>query len=276
MTPGTPATLDQLLEAARRRVEGLYLRRRELERAAAAAPRRPEFGRALLGAMVGVIAEVKRRSPSAGTIHAGLDAAGHARDCARGGATAISVLTDDEHFGGSIDDLARVAEAVALPVLRKDFVLDGLQLVEARAAGASAVLLIARVLAGDRLAELARAAQGLGLAALVEVHSEDELDRALGAGADVVGVNARDLGSYAVDLAVVERLMPRVPPDVPAVAESGVSDRADVERIAAAGADLVLVGTALARRPDAAAAVRELAGVTRRGRRAVWAAGGGS
>ncbi|MGH7645185.1 MAG: indole-3-glycerol phosphate synthase TrpC [Gemmatimonadales bacterium] len=262
----SPATLDQILDAARQRVEGLYLRRRDLERAAAAAPPRPPFGPAVVGATVGVIAEVKRRSPSAGTIHADLDAAEHASAYAQGGAVAISVLTDEVHFGGSIADLARVAEAVRLPVLRKDFVLDELQLVEARAAGASAVLLIARVVSGGRLAALARAARGLGLATLVEVHSEDELDRALAAGGDVVGVNARDLASYAVDLGVVERLVPRVPPEVPAVAESGVNHRADVERVAAAGADLVLVGSALARRTDPAAAVRELAGVTRRRR----------
>ncbi len=262
----TPATIGQILDAARRRVEALHPRRRDLERAAAAAPPRPPFGRDLLGSTVGVIAEVKRRSPSAGTIHAALDASEHAAAYALGGAVAISVLTDEAHFGGSIGDLTRVAEAVRLPVLRKDFVLDELQLVESRAAGASAVLLIARVVPGDQLAALARAARGLGLATLVEVHSEDDLDRALAAGGDVVGVNARDLASYAVDLGVVERLLPRVPPEVPAVAESGLNGRADVERVAAAGADLVLVGTAVARRMDPGAAVRELAGVRRRGR----------
>ncbi|MGH7676787.1 MAG: indole-3-glycerol phosphate synthase TrpC, partial [Gemmatimonadales bacterium] len=244
----SPATLDQILAAARQRVAGLYARREELERAAAAAPARPPFGRGLVSSTVGVIAEVKRRSPSAGTIHADLDAAEHAAGYAQGGAVAVSVLTEEAHFGGSIADLARVVDRVRLPVLRKDFVVDELQLVEARAAGASAVLLIARVVPGDVLAALARAARGLGLATLVEVHTEDELDRALAAGADVVGVNARDLSTYVVDLRVMERLLPRVPPDVPAIAESGMSERGDVERAAAAGADLVLVGTALARR----------------------------
>jgi indole-3-glycerol phosphate synthase len=260
------ATLDAILRSTRDRVARLRPRARELERRAGAAPAPPAFAPALAGAAVGVIAEVKRRSPSAGAIRDDLDPVAHARAYAQGGAVAVSVLTDEPYFGGSLDDLARVAAAVAVPVLRKDFIVDVLQLYEARAAGASAVLLIARALAGAELAALARAACELGLGVVVEAHSEAELDAALAVAPTAVGVNSRDLATFTVDLALAERLLARVPPGVPAVAESGVETRADVERLAAAGADLVLVGTSVARSADPAAAVRALAGVPRRGR----------
>jgi indole-3-glycerol phosphate synthase len=262
------ATLDAILRSTRDRVARLRPRARELERRASAAPAPPPFAPCLAGATVGVIAEVKRRSPAAGAIRDDLDPVAHARAYARGGAVAISVLTDERYFGGSLDDLARVAAAVAVPVLRKDFIVDALQLYEARAAGASAVLLIARALPEPELAALARAARELGLAVVVEAHSEAELDAALGVAPTAVGVNSRDLATFAVDLALAERLLARVPPGVPAVAESGVETRADVERLAAAGAELVLVGTAVARNADPAAAVRALAGVPRGGRAA--------
>ncbi len=260
------ATLDAILRSTRDRVARLRPRARELERRAGAAPAPPAFAPALAGAAVGVIAAVKRRSPSAGAIRDDLDPVAHARAYAQGGAVAVSVLTDEPYFGGSLDDLARVAAAVAVPVLRKDFIVDVLQLYEARAAGASAVLLIARALAGAELAALARAACELGLGVVVEAHSEAELDAALAVAPTAVGVNSRDLATFTVDLALAERLLARVPPGVPAVAESGVETRADVERLAAAGADLVLVGTSVARSADPAAAVRALAGVPRRGR----------
>ena len=261
----TRPSLDEILATARRRAGALAGRRRELERGAADAPPPLSLGRPP-GGGVGVIAEVKRRSPSAGEIRGDLDAATCGRAYAAGGAAAISVLTDEAYFGGSLDDLAAVAHAVAVPVLRKDFIVDELQLLEARMAGASIVLLIVRALAPAALGALAAAARGLGLATLVEVHEEGELDLALSVAPSAVGVNSRNLATYAVDLATAERLVAAVPPGVLAVAESGVETRADVERLAAAGADFVLVGTSVVRSPDPAAAVRALVGVPRRAR----------
>src|SRR6184192_354325 len=172
--------LDAILSATRARIAGLKPHAAELERRAAAAAAPPSLARALGagggGETVGVIAEVKRRSPSAGTIREDLDAGDHARSYQRGGAVAISVLTDEPHFGGSLEDLACVAAAVSVPVLRKDFILDELQLCEARAAGASGVLLIVRALSADRLRALARAARDQDLGVLVEIHSDAELE----------------------------------------------------------------------------------------------------
>jgi indole-3-glycerol phosphate synthase len=187
----------------------------------------------------------------------------HARACAHGGAVAISVLTDEAHFGGSLEDLSRVASAVALPVLRKDFIIDELQILEARAAGASAVLLIVRVLTPDRLKALAAAAASQELGTLVEVHTAAELEAALAVRPTAVGVNARDLTTFTVDLRGAENVVARVPAEIPVVAESGIEGRGDVERLAAAGADFVLVGTSLARRSDPETAVRALTGVGR-------------
>ena len=258
--------LDAILTATRDRVAGLRTQARELERRAAAAPEPRPFARALSGRDVGVIAEVKRRSPSAGAIREDLDPVAHAQAYTQGGAVAISVLTDELHFGGSLDDLARVASAVAVPVLRKDFILDELQLYEARAAGASAVLLIVRALTSDGLRALARAARDQRLGVLAEVHSAAELELALGVDPTAVGVNSRDLATFAVDLGRAERLVALVPGGVPVIAESGIATREDVERMAAAGADLVLVGTSVAGNPDPERAVRELVGVPRKGR----------
>src|SRR5438445_4209719 len=262
------ATLETILAATRRRVAELRPRASELERRAGQAPAPPPCVAALEGPLVGVIAEVKRRSPSAGAIAPELDPVAHAAAYARGGAVAISVLTDEPHFGGSLDDLERVARAVPVPTLRKDFILDELQLLEARAAGASGVLLIVRAVPPTRLRELARMAGALGLAVLVEVHAQRELDAALGAAPTAVGVNSRDLATFAVDLGLALELVARVPHGIPVVAESGIAGRADVERFAGAGADLVLVGTSVARTADPAASVRALCGVKRRGRSA--------
>src|SRR3989441_7248847 len=203
----TAASLDAILSATRGRTADLRARAAELGRRAAAAPAPQPFARALQGeggaggrageATVGVIAEVKRRSPSAGAIREDLDPAGHAASYQRGGAVAISVLTDETYFGGSLDDLAGGARAVSGPVLRKEFILDELQLLEARAAGASAVLLIVRVLATERLQALARTAPGHGVGVLVEVHSEAELDQALAAEPTAVGGKKRDLAGFA-------------------------------------------------------------------------------
>ena len=266
-------SLNRLLDAARRRATALAPARAALARAAAAAGPVPSLAAGLAGGSVAIVAEVKRRSPSEGDLRPDLDAASRARAYVAGGARAVSVLTDDAFFGGTLADLNAVARAVGVPVLRKDFILDELQLLEARAAGASAVLLIVRALATARLRDLVRAARELGLETLVEVHTETELEQALGVGASAVGVNSRDLDTLVVDLAVAERVLSLVPAGVPAVAESGVRTVADVERLARVGADAVLVGTALSRADDAAAAVRALTGVRRRGR-AVGAAEG--
>jgi indole-3-glycerol phosphate synthase len=259
-------TLEEILKVTRARVAALQGCGTELARKAAAAPPPRPF----LGArppaqesVVGIVAEIKRRSPSQGSIRPDLDPVTYARAYAGGGAVAISVLTDEAHFGGSLDDLSQVAAAVGLPVLRKDFIIDELQILEARGAGASAVLLIVRVLTPERLNALAAAARTHGLATLVEVHTAGELDVALAARPDAVGVNARDLASFTVDLRAAEGLVARVPADVPVVAESGIEGRGDVERMAAAGADFVLVGTSLARRSDPETAVRALTGVGR-------------
>ena len=258
--------LDAILSATWERIASLRPNARELVQRAAQAPEPRRFAPVLAAPAIGVIAEVKRRSPSAGAIREDLDPVAHARAYEQGGATAISVLTDERHFGGTLDELSRVARCVSVPVLRKDFILDELQLYETRAAGASAALLIVRALAPERLRALAGAARELALGVLVEVHSEAELDLALAVEPAAVGVNSRDLGTFAVDLALAERLLARVPAGVPAVAESGIETRADVERMAAAGADLVLVGTSVARSGDPAEAVRALTGVRRQGR----------
>jgi len=258
--------LDAILSTTRERIATLRPQARELARRAALAPEPRPLTPALAGPTIGVIAEVKRRSPSAGAIREDLDPAALARAYEEGGAVAISVLTDERHFGGTLDDLSRVVRCVSVPVLRKDFILDELQLYEARAAGASAVLLIVRALAPERLRTLADAARGLALGVLVEVHADAELDPALAVEPTALGVNSRDLGTFAVDLGLAERLVARVPAGVPVVAESGIETREDVGRMAAAGADLVLVGTSVARSGDPGSAVRELTGVPRKGR----------
>lgn len=259
--------LEPILKAARDRVESLRPRRQEIERAAAAAAVPRAFRVPTGGTTVGVIAEIKRRSPSEGLIRRDLDPVALGRAYSGGGAVAISVLTEEPNFGGSLDDLVRVAGAGLLPVLRKDFVLDEIQLLEARAAGASAVLLIVRALTDARLLALAREARSLGLATLVEAHTADEVERALAVEASLVGINARDLDTFTVDLRTAEELLPLIPSRVPAVAESGIGTREDVIRMGRAGADAVLVGTSVARSPDAERAVHGLTGVPRQERR---------
>src|SRR5437763_1395159 len=225
--------LDAILSATRDRGASLRSRARELDRRARATPDPRLFAPALAGREVGVIAEVKRRSPSAGAIREDLDPVAHARAYVRGGAVSISVLTDELHFGGSLDDLAQVASAVPVPVLRKDFILDELQLYEARAAGASAVLLIVRALTSDGLRVLARAARDQGLGVLVEVHSVSELEPALGVDPTAVGVNSRDLATSDLDLGRAERLVGLVPGGVAVIADGGTATRADADRGAA-------------------------------------------
>jgi indole-3-glycerol phosphate synthase len=262
----TRTTLDQILAATRARLPELWPRRAELERRAAAKPPPASWRLAFARRDVALVAEVKRRSPSAGVIQADLDPRAHAVAYATGGAAAISVLTDGPFFGGSLADLESVAGAVPIPVLRKDFILDELQLVEARAAGAGAVLLIVRALDSVRLRALARAAHGLGLGTLVEVHTEAELGTALAAEPTTIGVNSRDLATFKVDPVAALRLIAHVPRETPAIAESGILNRDDVLRAAGAGADAVLVGTVLSQAADPSVLVRTLVGVERRGR----------
>jgi indole-3-glycerol phosphate synthase len=210
---------------------------------------------------VSVIAEVKRRSPSRGALAAIPDPAELARAYADGGAAAISVLTEQRRFGGSLEDLRTVRAAVHTPLLRKDFIVDDYQLLEARVAGADLALLIVAALGDAELHRLHDAARELGLTVLVEVHDEPETERALALGAELVGVNARNLRTLDVDEQTFAKLAPLVPDDRVLVAESGISGPADVARHVADGARVVLVGEALVRDGDPAAAVRALRGV---------------
>lgn len=264
----TGTILDRILErtrvdlAERRRVISETVLREQ----ALARPKPVAFAAALRGERVRVIAEVKRASPSRGVFATGADAVTVAEDYLAGGATALSVLTDGPFFHGSLEDLERVAMRAhagqpPVPVLRKDFIVDPYQVLEARAAGADALLLIVVALDRMQLTELLAATWELGMEALVEVHDEAELETALATGARVVGINNRDLRTFTVDLSVSERLAPRVPGDRIVVAESGIHRTSDVERLAAAGVDAILVGEALMTAPNRQAAVAELAGV---------------
>jgi indole-3-glycerol phosphate synthase len=205
-----------------------------------------------------IIAEIKRRSPSAGVIRETLDAAEIAAGYAQAGAAALSIVTEPDFFGGSDADLAIARSMMDLPVLRKDFIVDRTQVFESKALGADAILLLVRVLDGPLLARMLEAAAQAGLEALVEVHDEHELDRALGAGATLVGVNNRDLRDFSVDLSRAERLAGRIPAGVIGVAESGIHDPEDLQRLEAAGFHAFLVGESLLRAGDPAAKLREL------------------
>ena len=214
------------------------------------------------GPGVSVIAEVKRRSPSKGELAEIPEAAALAEAYARGGAAAISVLTEERRFGGSLADLRAVREAVDVPVLRKDFIVTPYQLLEARAAGADLALLIVAALDDDTLRGLHDEARELGLTVLVEVHDEAETERAVELGAELIGVNARNLRTLAVDPDTFGRLAPLVPDDRVLVAESGIDGPADAARFADQGARVVLVGEALVRDVDPEVAVRSMTGVT--------------
>ncbi len=245
------------------RVEALRARRPALEAALSGLPVPPPFGAALRGPTVRIIAEVKRRSPSKGVINATLDAPVQAASYESGGAAAISVLTEPTRFDGSNADLESVRARVRIPVLKKDFHVDHVQLLEARVLGASAALLIVRALAPDRLPALVATAQAIGLETLVEVRSDEEMARALDAGARTVGVNCRNLETLEVDPRVADRLMTRLPTGIVGVWESGIAGVEDVRRAAAHGADAVLVGSAVSAAGDPAAGVRALSVVLR-------------
>ena len=264
-TPPT-GTLGNIVAEARDRAALLKPSEQELAESAAAAPAVPSMSAALRGGSVAVIAEVKRRSPSKGWINPTLSATDQARAYERGGAAAISILTEPAHFGGSVADLVAVCDAVGVAVLKKDFHVDPIQLIEAKALGASAALLIARALAPDTLLEMINAARELSLEVIVEIRDEPELERALKGGAAIIGINNRNLETLAIDPATSERLLALIPSGVIAIAESGVAARADVERVARHGADAVLVGSVLSAAADAEAAVAQLTGVPRSGR----------
>jgi indole-3-glycerol phosphate synthase len=254
--------LDDLVAAAR---DDLERRRAELPAAAlearltARGGGRP-FNEALVRPGLSLIAEFKRASPSSGEIASGAGVAATVSAFERGGAAALSVLTDRPHFRGSLDDLREAREASSLPILRKDFVVDPYQLLEAAAAGADAVLLIVAALDDRTLATLLDQAHGLDLDCLVEVHDEAELERALELEADVLGVNNRDLRDLEVDLDLTARLITDVPAGKTVVSESGYSTRTELDELERIGVDAVLVGEALMRGGDPERVVRELTG----------------
>jgi indole-3-glycerol phosphate synthase len=252
--------LEEIVAAHRRAaaVDGRDLG--QLVAAAETAPAPRDFRAALAAPGLSVIAEIKRRSPSKGDLNPGLDPALTAKTYAEGGAAALSVLTDADYFGGSPDDLAAARAACDLPVLRKDFTVDPRDVADARIMGADAVLLIVAALTDEELAVFAALASRLGLAALVETHDEAELERALDAGARIVGVNQRNLRSdtFEIDRDLAARLRDRIPAGVVAVAESGIRSHEDVPE----GYDAVLVGESVVTAADPAAAIRQLRGDT--------------
>ena len=262
-----PGILASIVETKRRELAELRQRATSLEeRLDRVAPPRDFRGALARRNQVSLIAECKRRSPGAGPIRPDLDPEELTLGYEAAGASAISVLTDRQYFGGSLADLATVRGAVSLPVLRKDFTLDMLHVIEARAGGADAVLLIVRILDKEALARLHTAVTALGMSALVEVHDERELERALDIGADLIGINNRDLATFTTDLETSRRLLADVPDDVVVVSESGIRTRSDVERLGDAGIDAILVGEALLAAPDPSTAAAELSGVLRRPR----------
>jgi indole-3-glycerol phosphate synthase len=240
--------LAPIVERKRREAAALHCGRVAMFAHAANLEHAPAIERILAGGTV--IAELKRRSPSGGQLRAGLDPVAVATAYEAGGAAAISVLTDGPDFGGSLEDLVAVRAAVEVPVLRKDFVVAPVQVAEARVAGADWVLLIAALLDGTALEEAIDAARRCGAGALVEVHTESDLDRALTADAQCIGINSRDLTTLSTDLRTFSRLRARIPAGTVTVAESGVREPADVTRLIGEGADAVLVGEALMRASD--------------------------
>ena len=253
--------LTEILDHKRKTLEPVRARRAELR---AAALRRNEF-RSFAGALAGdggrtlaLIAEVKRASPSAGIIAESFEPVEIARRYEAAGANAISVLTDERFFQGHLEHLVAVRDAVGLPVLRKDFVLEDAQIYEAAAAGADAILLIVAALAQEELERLLDVAAPCQLDALVEVHTLEEMDRALATDAAIIGINNRDLTTFRVDLATTENLSEQVPPGVLLVSESGIRTAEDSRRVRACGVEAILVGEALMRSVDVAKQAAEL------------------
>ncbi|HEX4434974.1 MAG TPA: indole-3-glycerol phosphate synthase TrpC [Acidimicrobiales bacterium] len=255
-----PTYLADILTAHRARAAADGRALPDLVEQAAATPPPRDFVSALQGDGLACIAEIKRRSPSKGDLDPGLQADLVAKDYVTGGAACLSVLTDVAFFGGSTADLAAARAASGLPVLRKDFTVQEADVADARLMGADAVLLIAAALSDAELAACAALAARLELAALVEVHDEEELARALDAGAALVGVNQRDLRTFEVDHERACAMAAHIPVGVVAVAESGIRDAADARRLADAGYDAILVGETLVRAADRPAQLRELVG----------------
>jgi indole-3-glycerol phosphate synthase len=255
--------IEQLISVAR---DGVEERRGQVPQAglesrlSARGEDRP-FNEALVRPGLSLISEFKRRSPSAGDISPSAKVAEQAGAYERGGAAALSVLTDERHFGGSLEDLRAARAACDLPILRKDFIVDPYQLYEAAVHGADAVLLIVRALDDRELRAMYEEARGLDLDCLVEVHDAEELQRALELDAEVIGINNRNLDTGAVDVSTTYELMPDVPAGKTAVAESGISSRAELEELERVGVDAVLIGGALMSAADPEAKTRELTGV---------------
>lgn len=261
-TPPTGA-LGRLTERARVRAERLGSLH-EWEDRASGSHTGPPLTTALKSENVSVIAEIKRRSPSKGALDESIDAIQRARLYEQGGAAALSILTEPSEFGGSMEDLRAARTATSIPLLRKDFHVHPIQLFEARASGASAALLIVRALGPDDTRVMSDAAREAGIEAVLEVRDDTELTWALDARATLIGVNRRNLETLEMEDGVVEQLIPQIPPDLFAIAESGVSTRRDVERVAELGADAVLVGSSLSLSADPKVAVQALTGVSRR------------
>lgn len=252
--------LDQIVATKREEVAHLLPKLGGIRQAAAARKDYRDFAGALRRQDgIALIAEIKKASPSAGVIAPNFDALRIARDYEAAGASALSVLTDEKYFQGRIEYLQLIRDAVQLPVLRKDFIIDELQIYEAAGRGADAILLIVAILDDAQLRNYRALAEHLRMVALVEVHDERELERALNAGALIIGINNRDLKSFSVSLATTEKLAGMCGDRI-VVAESGIHERADVERVAAAGAHAILVGESLMRSKDIGAKVKELLG----------------
>jgi len=254
--------LDDIVEAKRREVagRGKTIPLSALEAVIGGAPPTRDFRQALGGGECTIIAEVKRRSPSRGVIREDFDPVRISGEYERHGAASVSVLTDEAFFGGSEADLTAVKNAISLPVLRKEFIIDPWQILETRAIGADALLLIAAVLGESRLREYRDLTASLGMASLVEVHDRRELEMALGAGAEIIGINNRDLRTFTTDIGTSLALAPLVPPDRIIVSESGIHSRVQIEILLRAGVRAFLIGEALVAAPDRGAKMRELLG----------------
>jgi indole-3-glycerol phosphate synthase len=256
MVRAVPDILARIVDQKRRDLDALRARRSELEQRAAAFRRRRDFRAALSERQPAIIAEIKKASPSKGVFAEHFDPAAIASRYTT--AAALSVLTDREFFQGSLEDLEAARAAVTIPVLRKDFTIDEIHVIEAAAHGADAILLIAAILDESEMRHLRTLAAQFGMAALVEVHDDTELQSALASGADIIGVNNRDLRTFEVHLETSLRLVERIPNTVIKVAESGIHSAVDVKQLAAAGFQAFLVGEHLMKSADPAAALRAL------------------
>ncbi len=257
MTPNIPDILGRIVARKQEELAAKTISRAELHLLASSQVRR-DFAAALRAGQPAIIAEIKKASPSKGVLAEHFDPPATARQYESGGAAAISVLTDRDFFQGSFEDLEAARSAVQLPVIRKDFTIDEYNVIEAAAHGADAILLIAAILSAEQLRGFREMAASYGMASLVEVHDEAELDAALTSGAQIIGVNNRDLRTFEVHLETSYRLAARMPAGVLKVSESGIRDKHDVQALSAAGFNAFLVGEHLMKAPDPAAALRSM------------------